>query len=70
MGIPPRKYYTIAYAIWYSTAVGYLHITDAEDVDAPPDFDPKIVNMYVSSKYLVERHFLIHVPQVKRISRL
>ncbi|OSX62585.1 hypothetical protein POSPLADRAFT_1169270 [Postia placenta MAD-698-R-SB12] len=44
MGVPPRRYSTIAYAIWYSSAVGYLHITDANDVDAPLDFDPITIN--------------------------
>lgn len=50
MGVPPRRYSTIAYAIWYSSAVGYLHITDANDVDAPLDFDPITINGYVRAR--------------------
>jgi len=44
MGIPPRKYSTIAHACWYSSAIGYLHITSADDVDSPLEFDPMTIN--------------------------
>ena len=39
-----RKYSSIGYFLEYPESVGYVHITSADDVTAPQDFDPKYMN--------------------------
>ncbi|EPQ54594.1 alcohol oxidase-like protein [Gloeophyllum trabeum ATCC 11539] len=39
--VPPRKYFSMGYFTTYPVARGYLHITDREDINAPPSFDPR-----------------------------
>ncbi|TCD71566.1 hypothetical protein EIP91_007313 [Steccherinum ochraceum] len=37
---PARKYFTIEYFVEHPASFGHIHIMSAEDVAAPPDFDP------------------------------
>ncbi|KAH9921114.1 alcohol oxidase [Fomitopsis serialis] len=39
--VPARKYSSLTYFLDYPESVGHVHITSAEDVNAPQDFDPK-----------------------------
>ena len=42
--IPARKYFSMGHIILYPEAVGYVHISSAEDADASQDFDPKYLS--------------------------
>ncbi|KZT68093.1 GMC oxidoreductase [Daedalea quercina L-15889] len=42
--VPARKYSSIGYYLAYPESIGYVHITSAEDVNAPQDFDPKYMS--------------------------
>ncbi|KZT23454.1 GMC oxidoreductase [Neolentinus lepideus HHB14362 ss-1] len=39
--VPPRKYFSVSYYTEYPVARGYVHITDKDEVDAAPEFDPR-----------------------------
>jgi len=39
VGVPPRKYYSMAVYTQYPLARGHVHVTHADDVSAPTDFD-------------------------------
>ena len=42
--VPARKYSSIGYFLEYPESIGYVHITSADDVTAPQDFDPKYMD--------------------------
>ncbi|PCH43107.1 GMC oxidoreductase [Wolfiporia cocos MD-104 SS10] len=42
--VPDRKYFCMDYFLDYPATVGYVHITSADDVNAPPDFDPNFLS--------------------------
>lgn len=42
--VPARKYSSICYYLEYPESIGYVHITSADDVTAPLDFDPKYMS--------------------------
>lgn len=41
--IPAKKYYSMGYLILYPESIGHVHISSAEDVNAPQDFDPMYI---------------------------
>ncbi|KZT29805.1 GMC oxidoreductase [Neolentinus lepideus HHB14362 ss-1] len=41
LSIQRRKYFSIGCSTYYPVARGYVHITDKDDVNAPPEFDPR-----------------------------
>ncbi|CCM05912.1 uncharacterized protein FIBRA_08150 [Fibroporia radiculosa] len=40
---PERKYFSMGYHIEYPGSRGYIHVTSADDIDAPMDFDCKFL---------------------------
>ncbi|KIK65269.1 hypothetical protein GYMLUDRAFT_39626 [Collybiopsis luxurians FD-317 M1] len=40
---PARKYYSVGYFTEYPVSSGYVHITSADDANAPHDFDPSFL---------------------------
>ncbi|KZT03334.1 GMC oxidoreductase [Laetiporus sulphureus 93-53] len=42
--VPSGKYWNVCYFLLRPSSIGYVHITSADNVHAPPDFDPKFLS--------------------------